>query len=117
MTAYQLDLVATLSNDLQSCQYPLRDHEVESLVAQLQSLFFSLVTNTNSVVVDNQFSCPVQCFIAASSYNNDDTFKAPHSITSILAQWQFLLRATGLYGAHLFTKGSGNVSILECGHL
>ena len=116
LNVHQLGLIATLSDTLQSCQYPLKDHELESLVTQQQELFFSLVTNTNSTAADNQFACPVQCFIAAGSYNGDDTFKAPHSMTSILAQWQFLLRATGLYGAHLHTKAGGSMSILQCGH-
>ena len=85
-------------------------------MAQQQKLFFSLVTNTAPAVADNQFSCPVQCFIAARSYNEDDTFKSPHSITSTLAQWQFLLRATGLYEAYLNAHNEGgSASILKYG--
>ena len=86
--------------------------EIQDIVSHLQTLFFSLATN-NAGANDKQFSCPVQCFIAACSYNEDDTFKQASSMTSMLAHWQFMLRATGLYGADLAAATDGPDTVLR----
>ena len=75
--------------------------ELDDLVLCNQRLFFSLVMDNTTSADDNQFCCPVQCFIAACSYNEDDTFKCSNGMTSMLAQWQLLLQVTGLYAADL----------------
>jgi hypothetical protein len=87
--------------------------EMEDLVYHMQQLFFSLTSTTNAAANEKQFSCPVQCFLAACSYNRDDTFKSPKGMTSMLAQWQFMLRATALLAADLSTKGGDSNSVFR----
>ena len=99
--------------DLSTCDSAPTEDQAAECAGSLQKLFFSLVTNVTADTSDHQFSCPVQCFIAACSYNIDDTFKPSTSMTSMLAQWQFMLRATGLYAAHLDVVNQRAESILQ----
>lgn len=113
LTPEQIKLTAELMNCLEINRNQPTEDEMQDLIGHLQSLFFSLTTNPPTGARDKQFSCPVQCFIAACSYNEDDTFKLPSSMTSMLAHWQFLLRATGLYGADLAASDDGTDTVLR----
>jgi hypothetical protein len=87
----------------------------EELQRDLQSLLFACATDPDAQVHGETFSCPIQCFIAASSYNEDDTFKPPAGMTTILAQWQFLLRATALCEAKESPSGGDSGTMFLCG--
>ena len=78
--------------------------EVMGAVLQLQKFFFAAVTDSIEESQDNRYKCPVHSYIAYFAYNEDDTFKLAPQVTSLLAQWQFLLRCTALYSAHLSHK-------------
>ncbi|KAF9780644.1 hypothetical protein BJ322DRAFT_1112646 [Thelephora terrestris] len=102
LTTEQQNLTQELCQRINRAQRP--QDVTDDLVEGLQSLFFACVTRRSPDAEDKQFQCPVQCFIAAYSYNPDDTFKPPSSMTSLLANWQFLLRATAMYQACLVSR-------------
>lgn len=83
------------------------------LIDLLQDFFFSCVTATVDVAADKKFSTPVQVYMACFGYRKDDTFKAPSEVTSVLAKWQFLLRATALYHAASLSERDSSVSAFE----
>jgi hypothetical protein len=89
------------------------------LLREVQAFFFDCVTKRSPEAEDQQFSCPVQCYIAAYSFNKDNTFKLPHDLTSLLANWQYLLRATALYEAklaHSDEKSGSMASYVDMGY-
>ena len=81
MTTPQIQLIG----DLITCLYDFATgKDLDDLVGHHQELFFSLVTDNTTGADDKQFHCPVQCFIAAYSYNEDDTFKLPAGMTPMV---------------------------------
>lgn len=76
-----------------------RQPDEEAAIHKLQDLFFSATTDSVKESQENRFKCPIMAYIACFAYNTDDTFKAAPQVTSLLAQWQFLLRCTALYHA------------------
>jgi hypothetical protein len=118
LTPEQTELATQLLSYLQNVHAPLRPADVpDDLVQGLQSLLFACVTRRRITAGDEQFHCPVQCFIASYSYNDDDTFKRPHSMTTLLANWQFLLRATALYEAKAAVSSGRSETMVVYGSL
>jgi len=85
----------------------------ESLLSSLQDFFFSSVTGIIKTPHDNKFTCPVQVYIACFGYKRDDTFKTAPELTSLLANWQYLLRCTALYQAHKLFEANAVGSVFE----
>lgn len=85
--------------------------EVMRAVLQLQKFFFAAVTDSVKESQDSRYKCPVLSYIACFAYNEDDTFKLAPQVTTLLAQWQFLLRCTALYSAHLSYECGGVQSV------
>lgn len=81
--------------------------EVQAAILRLQEFFFAAVTESVEESCDSRFKCPVLSFIACFAYNEDDTFKLAPRITTLLANWEFLLRCTALYNAHLVSSREG----------
>lgn len=73
--------------------------EKEAAVHALQNFFFSAITDSLEESTADRFKCPVLAYVACFAYNVDDTFKTADKITSLLANWLFLLRCTALYRA------------------
>lgn len=90
-----------LSNTTHNDQVHSLSPEVMEAVLQLQMFFFAAVTESVMESQDSRYKCPVLSYIACFAYNEDDTFKLAPQVTNLLAQWQFLLRCTALYSAHL----------------
>ena len=79
---------------------PPVDHNVpQTLLNTLQEYFFLIVTRCAKAASDKRFTCPLQVYLACFGYNEDDTFKPPSQVTTLLANWQYLLRCTALYQA------------------
>jgi len=78
-----------------------------SAVLKLQEFFYTSVTDSLRESVEDKFKCPVMTYAACFAYNEDDTFKVAHQVTSMLAQWSFLLRANALYYAKLKSENGG----------
>ena len=85
----------------------------ESLLSSLQDFFFYSVTGIIKTPHDDKFTCPVQVYIACFGYKSDDTFKTAPELTSLLANWQYLLRCTALYQAHQLFEANEVGSVLE----
>jgi hypothetical protein len=79
---------------------PVEGSVPTSLLDTLQRYFFLTVTTKIVSAHEEKFACPVQVYLACFGYNEDDTFKAPSQVTSLLANWQYLLRCTALYEAN-----------------
>lgn len=71
--------------------------EEKNAMISLQDFFFSAVTESTDSREADKFTCPILTYIACFAYNDDDTFKVAPQITSMLAQWLFILRCTALY--------------------
>lgn len=89
-----------------------RAKALEGLVHLFQDFFFRCVTEMVKEAEDEKFKCPVQVFMACFAYNEDDTFKTPSEVTSVLAQWQYLLRCTALHHAATLAKKDETVSAI-----
>jgi hypothetical protein len=87
--------------------------ELEAAVRRVQEFFFAAVTDTVKESQDDQFKCPVLAYIACYSYNGDDTFKIASQVTSMLAQWQFILRCTALYHGHMSAEADKSTSVIQ----
>jgi len=85
----------------------------EQLIELLQDYFFTCVTGMVKEAMDETFATPVQAYMACFGYREDDTFKTPPEVTSVLAQWQYLLRCTALYHATARSKRDKTVSAFE----
>ena len=70
-----------------------------AVVRALQEFFFSAVTGMVDGSTANRFKCPVLTYVACFSYQPDNTFKTAWDITSLLANWKFLLRVTAIFKA------------------
>jgi hypothetical protein len=68
-------------------------------VSALQRFFFTAMTGTIDGSTMDRFKCPALTYIACFAYNPDDTFKGASEVTSLLANWKFLLRSTALFEA------------------
>jgi len=91
---------------------PNPDPDVQSrneAVLRLQDFLYSVVTESIQESQEDRFKCPVQAFIACAAYNEDDTFKQAHQVTSLLARLQFLLRCTALHYAQACSKAGGHI--------
>ena len=73
---------------------------------KLQTFFFAVITDSISESQDDRFKCPVEAYIACFAYNEDRTFKIASEITSMLAQWEFLIRCAVLFAGNLSAKDS-----------
>lgn len=85
----------------------------DTLTRQLQHLFFRCVTGMVEEAEDERFRCPVQVYMACYGYNEDDTFRTPPEVTSVLAVWQFLLRGTALYESWVTAEADETTSALR----
>lgn len=65
------------------------------------------------VTADKKFSTSMQVFMACFGYKEDDTFKTPSEVTSVLAQWHFLLRCIALYYAAEASKKDKTTTAFE----
>jgi len=81
--------------------------EEKKAVLKLQEFFFSAVVDSVAESQKNRFKCPVLTYTACFAYNEDDTWKLAPQVTSMLAQWSFLLRATALSYAIRESKDQG----------
>lgn len=79
----------------------------QEAVVKLQDFFFSSVVDSVEESQQNRFKCPVSTYTACFAYNEDDTWKVAIQVTSMLAQWSFLLRATALFNAMLESTRGG----------
>jgi hypothetical protein len=92
---------------------PVGTLEEENAILKLQEFFFAAVTDSTQASQDNLFECPVQAYIACFAYNEDDTFKMASEITSMLAQWKYLLRCTALYHANLSFDAKRSTAVFQ----
>lgn len=91
-----------------------KSQELEkNAVIKLQEFFFAAVTDSVKESQDDRFKCPVLTYIACFAYNKDDTFKLPSQVTSMLAQWEFLLRCTAIYHGHMSFKAKKSESVVR----
>jgi len=74
---------------------------------KLQEFFFSSVVDSVPESRENKFKCPVLAYTACFAYNEDDTWKLAPQVTSMLAQWSFLLRGTSIYHAKVEHSRTG----------
>jgi len=88
--------------------------EEKHAIVKLQQFFFTAVVDSVQESQENRFRCPFLTYTACFAYNADDTFKTAPQVTSMLAQWSFLLRGNALYHAILKSEEGGDqVTALE----
>lgn len=110
LTRFLLSILRSLTSNPSDFIYPLEEdqkvvaielHAKASLpgsIVKLVHAFCLLLFRQPSIVKSlEKWSCPLLCYFAAQNMREDGSFSDAHHITSELAHWEYLMRATTLY--------------------
>lgn len=87
---------ATYAEELY-CALQSKSNDLVATVPLLHRLLWAIITEHIVESMSDKFACPIMCFLALLSLNNDGSFKEAYECTQPPAIFKFLLRGIVLY--------------------